>query len=355
MKKGLYVRSIELAIALIILTSGCAVKSSSGAVSVNETDSQFNTIDGEASEKETQELVKYKSLIEKYVGKSGTTYKANDYMLKKSVTNKYSSEEWLDSDGRLRLPFVPDDIKETDTSEDFGDYRVLYESTGLACYYVPDELAAKASTGELADIFMSYGYNSGIILSLVTRPDYREFEHEFEYGLSHCNALEESLRRDDFAVEYFKRYMTESENIPEYYEGMAEESFDLYSSGAHKTCTLNMLEVILAQPEAYAQLTNSQREALVRSVIEKEKLGEQGKLFYSDTKYYRTFFFACIAGELYLPADMAEIPDTTGGLAGITGAIQCENNPWLEAIKAMDLTEEEQNILDKYFGGNEQS
>ena len=355
MNKSPVLGRVALAFVLAFLTSGCTVKSSSGAVGVNETDSQLNTINCETSEKETQEMVKYKSLIEKYVRKSGTTYKAHDYMLKKSVTSKYSSEEWLDSDGRLRLPFVPEDIKETDTSEAFGEYKVLYESTGLACYYVPDELAAKASTGELADIFMSYGYNSGIILSLVRQPDYREFEHEFAYGLSHCNALEESLRRDDFAVEYFKRYMTESENIPEYYEGMAEESFDLYSSGAHKTGTLNMLEVILAQPEAYAQLTNSQREALVKRVIEKEKLGEQGKLFYSDVKYYRTFFFACIAGELYLPADMAAIPYVAGFLSGVTGVVQCENNPWLDTIKTMDLTEEEQNILDKYFGGSEQS
>lgn len=355
MRKRQICIGVLLVFIISLLASGCTVKSSSSAVGVNENDSQINTVDGETSEKETQEMVRYKSLIEKYVGMSGTTYKAHDYMLKKPVTNKYSSEEWLDSDGRLRLPFVPDDIKETDTSETFGEYKVLYESTGLACYYVPDELAAKASTGELADIFMSYGYNSGIILSLVRQPDYREFEHEFEYGLSHCNALEESLRRDDFAVEYFKRYMTESENIPEYYEGMAEESFDLYSSGVHKTGTLNMLEVILAQPEAYAQLTDPQRETLVRRVIEKEKLGEQGKLFYSDTKYYETFFFACIAGELYLPADMAAISDITGGLSGVTGAIQCENSPWLDTIKAMDLTEDEQNILDKYFGGSEQS
>lgn len=341
MKKRIVFVIIALAVTSSLLTSGCGTSKSSyaagGSSSIEATE-----------QNESNGVVIYKSLIDKYVGKDGTEYKAHAYMLKKSASNRYTAEEWTDSDGSLRLPFAPDAIKETVTVAPFGEYKALDELTGLECFYVPDELAAKASTAELADIFMSYGYNSGIILALATRPDSEYFEHEFEYDLSHCNALEESLRRNDFAGEYWERYMTETVNMPEYCEGMEEENFDLYSSGADKTRTLNMLEVLLAQPESYEQLTDEQRSALVRRVIEKEKMGEQGKLFYSDAGY-RSFFFACIAGELYLHADMAAIPDTTGGLTGITGAIERDNNPWLDTINRMDFTEEEQKILEKYF------
>ena len=226
------------------------------------------------------------------------------------------------------------------------EYKSLDELTGLECFYVPDELAAKASTAELADIFMAYGYNSGIILALAPRPDSEYFEHEFEYDLSHSNALEESLRRNDFAGEYLERYMTETMNMPEYYEGMEDENFSLYSSGANKTCTLNMLEVVLAQPEACEQLTSEQHFMLVKRVIEKEKMGEQGKLFYSDAEYgYRSFFFACIAGKIYLSGEMAYIPD-------VKGEIQWQDNTWIDVINKMDLTEDERKVIDKYIGAD---
>lgn len=358
MKKRWIFGSIALAVTFILFTSGCVMKKSSHAAGGKETDSRTNTesegtsgnVVEETSENETQEAVKYKSLIEKYVGSADTPYKAQDYMVKKSVANQYSAEEWLDSDGRLRLPFTPDDIKKTDTTYYQNvEYKIIYidELEGLSYYYIPDELVSKSSTGELADIFLSYGYHSGIIFALASRPDSRDFEQEFEYDLAHSNALEESLRRDDFAAEYLERYMAESENMPEYYKNMGEENFPLYVSGSNKTCTLNMIEVLLAQPEACAQLTNEQRLTLVRRVIEKEKLGEQGKLFYSDDEYgYRSFFFACIAGELYLSGELAYIPE-------VKGEIQRQDNPWIAAIEEMELTEEEHRILDKYFGSGE--
>lgn len=33
------------------------------------------------------------------------------------------------------------------------------------------------------------------------------------------------------------------------------------------------------------------------------------------------------------------------------GEIQWQDNPWLDAVKAMDFTEEEKEIIEKYFGG----
>lgn len=344
MKKRLLFVCIVIALASFFSIFGCTVKKSSNSEGGSETVSQSGSECDETQENGTQEKVNYKSLIEKYVGKAGTEYKAHTYMLKKSASSRYSAEEWIDSDGGLRLPFVPDDIKQTVTSATFGEYKALDELSGLECFYVPDELVAEVSTAELADVFMSYGYNSGIILALAPRPESADFEREFEYDLSHCNALEESLRRNDFAAEYLKIYMAES--FPEYYEGMEAENFGLYSSGANKTCTLNMLEVLLAQPEACEQLTDGQRLMLVKRVIEKEKLGEQGKLFYSDGGYgYRSFFFACITGELYLSGEMAYVPD-------IKGEIERQNNPWLAAIKEMDLTDEERKVTDKYIGEN---
>ena len=323
--KKIYVRSIGLALALIILTSGCTVKSSSGAVGVNENDSQINTVDGETSEKETQELVKYRSLIEKYVGNAGERYKAYDEILKwddyyDTIACMRPADEWLDSDGKLKLPF---------------DLEAVWNDgmTSYAYFYVPDELAVKASTGELADICLLYSPMCNMVSPTL------DIEYGFEGFLKKSNALEEALRRDDFAGEFLERYMTETENIPVYYEGMGKNE---YSEGYNKILMLNAIEVILSQPEAYAQLTKEQSAIFVRRVIERQKKGNQGAFFYTPVREtYESFFLSCITGEYYI--------------SGFTGECIWENNPWLEAIKAMDLTEEEQNILDKYFGGSEQS
>ncbi|MDE6492824.1 MAG: hypothetical protein K2L37_06730 [Lactobacillus sp.] len=173
------------------------------------------------------------------------------------------------------------------------------------------------------------------------------YEHDFALMLSNSNAFEESLRREDFAKIYYEKYMTESENMPEYYEG---SNYPLHFVLANKTETLDVIEVLLAQPESYEQLTAEQRETLVRRVLEREKQGEEGKLFFPyEYIGYRTHFFYCIAGEMYLMPKMAAIPDNIGGLTEIKGAIERDNNPWLKTISAMDFTEEEQKILEKYF------
>lgn len=343
MKKITILGIIALVLIIAILESGCGTKKSS----------YVGKLLGSEDERETQEASEYRSLIEKYVSKAGEPYTAHDYMIKEKMTAKHSAEEWLDADGKLKLPFDPDDIKGRDTDVYDGvTYDLVFLIDGTENYYIPDEVAAKASTEELADVFLSYSHNGGWMPMVFGRYNLDStYEHNFALLLSNSNALEESLKREDFAKVYFEIYMIESENIPKHYEG---ENNLLYIELLNKTNTLDLIEVLLAQPEAYEQLAKEQREMLIRRVLEREKQGEEGKLFSDDSEYW-TQFFACIAGEMYLPADMAAIPDTTGGLAGITGAIQKENNPWLDTINEMDLTEKEQNILDKYFGGDEQS
>ncbi len=338
MKKRIVFVIIALAVTASLLVSGCGTKKASY---VGKLFGGENT----SAEGETQETAEHKSLIAKYVSKPGQPYTAHNYMLKKDMTAKHSAEEWLDADGKLKLPFDPEDIKETEMK---GTLEVVSLIDGTENYYVPDEIAAKATTEELAEVFISYGYNGGYIPMVFGKFNYyRDYEHAFALLLCYgSNALEESLRREDFAKAYLEIYMAGSENMPEKYE---EENFPQYQELSNKTETLDVIEVLLAQPEAYEQLTNKQREKLVRRVLEREKQGDEGKLFFDDSEAYWTQFFACIAGEMYLPDDLAAIPDTTGGLTGITGAIKRDNNPWLDTINAMEFTEEEQKILEKYF------
>ena len=340
MKKRIVFVIVALAVASSLLTSGCGTKRASFSYVGKLFENENTAADGE-----TQAAAEYKSLIEKYVSKPGEPYTAHNYMLKRDMTAQHSAEEWLDADGKLKLPFNPDDIKGTEMK---GTYEVVFLIDGTENYYVPDEIASKATTEELAEVFISYGYNGGYKPMVFGKFNYyRDYEHAFALLLCYgSNALEESLRREDFAKAYLEIYMAESENLPEKYEG---ENYPLYLELGDKTQTLDVIEVLLAQPEAYEQLTKKQREKLVRRVLEREKQGEEGKLFFDDSEEYWTQFFACIAGEMYLPPDMAAIPDTTGGLTGITGAIERDNNPWLDTINRMKFTEEEQKILEKYF------
>ncbi|MBD5158131.1 MAG: hypothetical protein HDT13_10940 [Butyrivibrio sp.] len=342
MKKRIAFVIVALAVASSLLTSGCGTKKYSYVGKLFESE---NT----AAEGETQEVAEYKSLIEKYVSKSGEPYMAHNYMLNKHISAEHTAEEWLGADGKIKLPFNPDDIKEMDTMVYEGiSYEVAYPVRAMENYYVPDEIAANATTEELAEIFISYGYNGGYTTWVSARYNcYYEYEHQFAFLLSYSNALEESLRRSDFAKVYYEKYMAETENTPEKCE---RTDYPRYVELSRKTDTLDVIEVLLAQPEAYEQLTYKQRETLVRRVLEREKQGEEGKLFFRDSEEYWTRFFACIAGELYLPADMAEIPVTNAGLKeGVAGAIERDNNPWLDTINRMKFTEEEQKILEKYF------
>lgn len=339
-----------MALAFILVTSGCTMKKSSQA--------------DETSDHEAQGDVKYKSLIDKYVGETGMPYRAYYEIVKwdsyyDTIDCMLPAGEWTDSDGKLGLPFEPRDIETFGTMDYQGVRHEIYsidEMKGVVSYYIPDELAVKASTDELIDILWSYGCDSGWIMAIKSPPNAVLFEHEFNNNVAHCNALEESLRRDDFAGKYLERYIAESENMPEYYEGMEDEDFSLflsYMSGVRKTHMLDLFEVILAQPEAYAQFPKEQRVLLVKRVLEKEKLGEQKKICFSG-KEYRSLFFACITGECYLSGNFAysqynngEVPWRTNPY--IMGEIQWQNNPWLDAINEMELTEDERRIVDRYF------
>ncbi|MCM1307020.1 MAG: hypothetical protein NC223_00295 [Butyrivibrio sp.] len=163
-----------------------------------------------------------------------------------------------------------------------------------------------------------------------------DIEPDFEFFVRKSNALEECLRRNDFAAEYLEIYMAESENIPVYYEGMAESE---YAAGNNKIKTLNAIELILAQPEAYEQLSEVNRATLVKRVIEREKNGNQGAFFYTPVKEsYTSFFLSCITGDSYI--------------SGTTGECVWETNPWIKAVNEMELTEDERSVADKYLGGD---
>lgn len=317
MKKRLAYASIALAVMSSLLFSGCGMSKSSSVGGENGESLHSETLPDKTTEEETKELEKYRSLIEKYVGKAGTRYKAYDEILKwddyyDTVACMLPSEKWLDSDGKLKVPF--------DVSTILSDGQTAY-----AYFYVPDELVVKASTGELVDICLLYAP-----VCHMNTPTL-DIEYTFDYFLKKSNALEETLRRDDFAEEFFERYMTESDNIPVYSEGMEENE---YSEGSGKIMTLNAMELILSQPEAYEQLTEEQRITLVKRIIEREKKGDQGAFFYTPVRdNYRSFFLSCITGTLYISE----------------GECIWEVNPWIGAIRKMDLTDEERSAAESYI------
>ncbi len=240
----------------------------------------------------------YVSLIEKYVGEPGEPYRAYDEIVKwdfyfGTIDCMYPKEEWIDSEGKLSLPF---DIEEAKT---------LYDGeTSYAAYYIPDELAVNASTGELVDIALDFFVDMNIgYLRLAG-----SFDYGFEFWLRRSNALEESLRRDDFAQEYLERYL--AADFPS-----DMESFHRF----------NIMEVVLAQPEACEQLTDEQRTAFVKKVIDGSALDEQIELYYELGISYTPYFFEFVT----------------------------EGNAWYYAINEMDLTDEEWAVIDSYVEWNQ--
>ncbi len=300
--KKIVPKAVFAALVLMFFVAGCTKRKASdvdtGIVSVPETATQIEEI----TESESVEPEEYMSLIEKYVGKPGTPYKAYDTILKFGIENSmYPVEAWVDANGRLSLPFAPEDVMNDGT-------------TSYACFYVPDELAAAASTSELVDICLTY-YNSP--MGLMTIPQLGSVDFEFEWWLKHSNSMEESLRRDDFAVEYFERYMAEP--IPEGDESMDQDEI---SAVINRSSMIGVIEVILSQPEAYEQLTEEQRVMLVERVMEKAVMVDEGKLFFDfTTSVEYPYFFVCIT----------------------------EKNIWYDAINEMDWTEYERGIINKYF------
>ncbi|MCM1307022.1 MAG: hypothetical protein NC223_00305 [Butyrivibrio sp.] len=287
---------------LLLMLAGCAANEASNTEPVPEASEE------KTSGNEAQGAARYKSLIDKYVGKAGMGYKAYDEIMKwdgrhGTAACMHSAEEWLGSDGRLRPPFDCDEV-------------MREGATAYAHFYVPDELAVKASTDELTDICLRYS-------AMYTLFSLNDIEYScFELMVRHSNAMEESLRRDDFAGEYFERYMRYSQNpkeVPEYFEN-AEDGYSVYDERKN---ILNFIEIVLAQAEAYEQLTEQEREQLVREAAKNGKASR------------KSFFFACITGEYYMSDKSGEC---------IWG-----KNPWLETIDSMEFTEEEQGVLKEYF------
>ena len=135
MKKRRIFKTMTLAAALVILSSGCGMKKSSYVMGGNKTNTRT---DSETGEDETYEIVEYKSLIEKYVGKTGESYKSYDRMKchddnyeeehNKIMPLIYPADEWLDSEGNLRLPFAFSDLESIGT---FDYHGTRQEITGI--------------------------------------------------------------------------------------------------------------------------------------------------------------------------------------------------------------------------------
>lgn len=313
MKKYIIILIITLE---LFLTIGCTMKSSSHAVSEKEPSYEDNIGETQTSENSTQNTMTYKSLIDKYVGKDGTRYRAYDEILKwddydDTIACMRPASEWLDSDGKLKLPF------DCETVMSDG-------STSYANFYIPDELAVKASVDELADISLRYAASCS--LSAIGDIEFAGFERM----INHCNALEESLRRENFADAYLDRYIEYALDlyaVPKYYESLAEN--DKNSFFIQKSWMLDFVEIILGQPETYEQLTEERRVELVKSVIAAEKVRNNDGI---------SFFFGCITNENYISDKIGECT--------------WKANPWLDAVRKMELAEEEWNVVERYIGAD---
>lgn len=127
----------------------------------------------------------YDNVIEKCVGAKGTPYKAYDRLQTWISIGyqdaRYSSDEWVDSEGNIKLPFDKEEL-----------FKNCEGGRMFFAYYVPDDVAAKASTKELVDICLDYFDQD---------TTFWEFDftaaNEIEWLLKDNNALEETLRRDD--------------------------------------------------------------------------------------------------------------------------------------------------------------
>lgn len=298
----------------LFLTTGCAIKKSSQNTGESVTDYINSAVENTTKENEKNNIAVYKSLIDKYVGKDGARYRAYDEILKwddndDTIAHMLPASEWLDSDGKLRLPF---------------DWETLLNdgTASYASFYVPDELAVKASVEELADISLRCAATCGLFAL-------GDIESAgFEMMLKRCNALEESLRREDFADVYLDRYIEYALDlyaVPKYYDSLAENDKDGFL--INKKWMLDFLEIILGQPETYEQLTEERRVELVKSVIAAKKVRNNDGI---------SFFFGCITNENYISDEMEECT--------------WEANPWLDAVRKMKLTEEERSVVERYIG-----
>ena len=146
--------------------------------------------------------------------------------------------------------------------------------------------------------------------------------NEIEWLLKDNNALEETLRRDDFATAYYDKYM--ELDYPDYIS--EEENSDEYWKRKSKYGMLTVAECILALPEACDSLSDEQRTNLVKKLIKEYQLSSEGKTI-SDSvapgEYVR--FFAWVV----------------------------EGNSWYYAINEMNLTDDEWKVIDRVIQWNE--
>ena len=249
----------------------------------------------------------YESAIEQGVGKEGDSYQAKQ--MRDSVVSSekvspfegYSAKEWVDSEGRLKIPFDREEIlKDADTTR--------------VAYYIPDEAARSAKTDELIDVAFDY-LNSAYSMN---RFDYLT-STELYFLVRDSNALEEALRRDDWAEVVYNYYMDAQQ--PEVIGKNDKE----HTGRVYMANLLDIVEFLLAQPEACEQLSDEQKTLLIKKLVAEYSDKKSGKLMSGSTNGEYVKFFTWIE----------------------------EGNAWYYAINDMALTADEWEVIDSMVEWNE--
>lgn len=250
----------------------------------------------------------YESAIEQCVGKEGEAYQAKK--MRDSVVSSekvspfegYSAKEWVDSEGHLKIPFDREEIlKDADMTR--------------VAYYIPDEAARNAKTDELIDVAFDY-LNSAYSMN---RFDYLA-STELYFLVRDCNALEEALRRDDWAEVVYDYYMDAQQ--PE----VIGENDKEHTGRVYMANLLDIVEFLLAQPEACEQLSDEQKTLLIKKLVAEYPDKKSGKLMSGSTNGEYVKFFTWVE----------------------------EGNAWYYAINDMTLTADEWEVIDSMMGWNEE-
>ncbi|MDD6235553.1 MAG: hypothetical protein PUB17_10310 [Lachnospiraceae bacterium] len=249
----------------------------------------------------------YESAIEQCVGKEGEAYQAKqmrDSVVsseKVSPFEEYSAKEWVDSEGHLKIPFDREEIlKDADMTR--------------VAYYIPDEAAHSAKTNELIDVAFDY-LNSAYSMN---RFDYLA-STELYFLVRDSNALEEALRRDDWAEVVYNYYMDAQQ--PE----VIGENDKEYTGRVYMANLLDIVEFLLAQPEACEQLSDEQKTLLIKKLVAEYSDKKSGKLMSGSTNGEYVKFFTWIE----------------------------EGNAWYYAINDMAFTADEWKVIDSMVEWNE--
>lgn len=169
------------------------------------------------------------------------------------------------------------------------------------------DVARSAKTDELIDVAFDY-LNSAYSMN---RFDYLT-STELYFLLRDSNALEEALRRDDWAEVVYNYYMDAQQ--PE----VIGENDKEHTGRVYMANLLDIVEFLLAQPEACEQLSDEQKTLLIKKLVAEYSDKKSGKLMSGSTNGEYVKFFTWIE----------------------------EGNVWYYAINDMELTADEWEVID---------